>query len=55
MKKIGVLLARMESSFPEALIAPHQHALRAKEVQASFVALDTIHMDDLRGLTMSFI
>jgi len=48
MKKIGILRG-MESSFPEALIAHINTHYAAKEVQASFVALDTIHMDDLRA------
>jgi hypothetical protein len=45
MKKIGILRG-MESSFPEALISHINDNYGKKGVEASFVSIDTIHMND---------
>ncbi|MCC5925170.1 MAG: hypothetical protein JJU41_01300 [Bacteroidetes bacterium] len=45
MKKIGIIRG-MESSFPEALINHINENYGAKGVEASFVQLDTVHIND---------
>jgi glutathione synthase/RimK-type ligase-like ATP-grasp enzyme len=45
MKKIGILRG-MESSFPEALISYINTKYAGKNVEASFVSIDTLNMND---------